>query len=462
MKGKNTREAIRHHVGDCVSDTLPARLLPGIPNNAPDEQSMHGSPTAGPFSRLKSFPSAQTEAITDYTDPSNGNDTMFVYPKLNSRVLSDWSLLRLADDMNIDSYELLSTFLSYNATKQTTFQLEQCVDFDIVHDAHLPWLFQDKAFLHSTLLAVAALQDLRMKRPPSKTTLFHLKKTLGSLNHTLGTSWGHHADAIIWIILTLAWLAAMFGDQAAAATHMTGLRRLVELRGGQEYLRQQPKQHFKLICLDLSWSLYSGSRPHFSDESTSWQSVIVGPLWTDHQSVEALTVTDLVGVRMATIYHDLQCMVGIINDGVARGDPVRGDLFQHWLASVQNRLLLLECVSDNSMSESLRLGLLAFLSTTIQIPGGCMTYPSFASTYGRAWRAVQAPAPEHRLLQSWLLIVGAMSVLDVSEPWVKSRWAESSLAGLEWEEVRHRLETVMWISCIHDGLGRRAFAALSC
>ncbi|KAK5700215.1 hypothetical protein LTR17_023124 [Elasticomyces elasticus] len=301
-----------------------------------------------------------------------------------------------------------------------------------------------------------------MKRPPSKTTLFHLEKTLGSLNHTLGTSWGRHSDAIIWIILTLAWLAAVFGDQAAAATHMAGLRRLVELRGGQEYLRQQPKQHFKVICLDLSWSMYSGSRPHFSDESTSWQSVIIGPLWTDHQSVEALTVTDLVGVRMATIYHDLQRIVGIINDGVDGGDPIKGDLFQHWLASVQNRLLLLECDPDNPMSESLRLGLLAFLSTTIQVPGGCMTYPSFASTYGRAWRAVEAPTPEHQLLLLWLLIVGAMSVLDVSEPWVKLGWTESALAGLAWEEVRYRLEKVLWVNCIHDGLGRRAFAALSC
>ncbi|KAK4897731.1 hypothetical protein LTR27_004503 [Elasticomyces elasticus] len=461
MKGKNTREATRHRVYDDVRDTLPAHPLSRTSGNLPEKQGRHNSPNAGCFTQPKGLPPVQIQAITDNTDLSNGNDLQFVYPKLHTRVLSDWSLLRLADDMNTDSYELLSTFLSYNATKQTTFQFEKCVDFDIVHDAYLPWLFQDKAFLHSTLLAVAALQDLRMKRPPSKTTLFHLKKTLGSLNHTLGTSWGHHSDAIIWIILTLAWLAAMFGDQAAAATHMAGLRRLVELRGGQEYLRQQPKQHFKLICLDLSWSMCSGSRSHFSEESTSWQSVIVGPLRTDHQFVEALTVKDLVGVRMATIYHDLQRIVGIINDGVDRGDPIKGDLFQHWLASVQNRLLLLECDSDNPISDSLRLGLLAFLSTTIQVPRGCMTYPSFASTYGQTWQAVQAATPEHRLIQSWLLIVGAMSVLDVSEPWVKLRWVESSLAGLEWEEVRDRLEKVMWINCIHDGLGRRAFVALS-
>ncbi|KAK5674856.1 hypothetical protein LTS10_012593 [Elasticomyces elasticus] len=461
MKGKNTREAIRHHVYDVVRDTLPAHPLSRTSSNLPEEQWRHNSATAGRFTQPRSLPSVQIQATTGDTDPRDGNDLQFVYPKLNIRVLSDWSLLRLADDMNTDSYELLSTFLSYNATKQTTFQFEKCVDFDIVHDAYLPWLFQDKAFLHSTLLAVVALQDLRMKRPPSKTTLFHLKKTLGSLNHTLGTSWGHHSDAIIWIILTLAWLAAMFGDQAAAATHMAGLRRLVQLRGGQEYLRQQPKQHFKLICLDLSWFMYSGSRPHFSDESTSWQSVIVGPLRTDHQSVEALTVTSLVGVRMATIYHDLQRIVGIINDGVDRGDPIKGDLFQHWLASVQNRLLLPQCNPDDPMSESLRLGLLAFLSTTIQVPGGCMTYPSFASTYGRTWQAVQARTREHRLLQSWLLIVGAISILDVSEPWVKLGWAESTLAGLAWEEVRDRLEKVMWISCIQDGLGRRAFAALS-
>lgn len=80
----------------------------------------------------------------------------------------------------------------------------------------------------------------------SKTTVFHLRRTLHFLNEKLAHEDAYRDDSNVYVIIMLTLLAVSFGDYVAANAHMDGLRRIVELRGGMEYLQSMPKLHYKL------------------------------------------------------------------------------------------------------------------------------------------------------------------------------------------------------------------------
>jgi hypothetical protein len=130
--------------------------------------------------------------------------------------------------------------------KTSVYPIEQCVAFRNDSKAYIAWLFEDTAFLHSVLLSTSALHDFRRCRPLSKTTLYHLKRALACLNAKLTDTHGYLTEPTTWIIQTLATLAVLFGDCSAAATHMAGLKRIVALLGGEQWLREHAKKHFKL------------------------------------------------------------------------------------------------------------------------------------------------------------------------------------------------------------------------
>ena len=66
------------------------------------------------------------------------------------------------------------------------------------------------------------------------------------LNEKLGEKDAYLVDSNVYIIVMLTLMAAMFGDHAAANAHIDGLRRIVDLRGGMEYLRCNHNLHYKL------------------------------------------------------------------------------------------------------------------------------------------------------------------------------------------------------------------------
>lgn len=57
---------------------------------------------------------------------------------------------------------------------------------------------------------------------------------------------GYRADTIMIVIMTLAFLATMFEDLDAGSAHIEGLQQLVHLRGGRQFLMENPKTYFKI------------------------------------------------------------------------------------------------------------------------------------------------------------------------------------------------------------------------
>lgn len=126
--------------------------------------------------------------------------------------------------------------------------LEHCVHFPVVETGCFDWLFRDAAFLHALLLTSSMMTDFANSMPqqPGRKTYFHLRKTIALLNDKIGEQDAHKKDSTLYVVVTLAMMAAVFGDWPAASAHIAGLRSIVKLRGGIRYLKSRPKLHFKL------------------------------------------------------------------------------------------------------------------------------------------------------------------------------------------------------------------------
>jgi hypothetical protein len=161
----------------------------------------------------------------------------------------------------------------------------------------------------------------------------------------------------------------------------------------------------------------------------------------------------------------------VLNAAVAdRRYRMGDDAFQHNICSLQYRLLNLRYTLDSLLAELVRLTLLAFLSSLYQILGDIrirLRFPYLADRLGECLRAVDAESDDdtrHVLL--WAMMIAATSVYDKPDwrGWLGTKWRASGgeqLLGSEWDDVKSKLEDVMWVAFMHDDPGRAAFAVLS-
>jgi hypothetical protein len=77
-------------------------------------------------------------------------------------------------------------------------------------------------------------------------TLAYLGRTLEALARTLPRREAWHSNATAYTVMTLAVVANMAGEREVAGQHVDGLYRMLNLRGGFDHLRREPKFHFKV------------------------------------------------------------------------------------------------------------------------------------------------------------------------------------------------------------------------
>ncbi|KAK3115443.1 hypothetical protein LTR53_005195 [Teratosphaeriaceae sp. CCFEE 6253] len=314
--------------------------------------------------------------------------------------------------------------LVYDRLKSAAFPMERVVKLDILENSRIQWLFRDPAFAHSTLLATSAFKDYHLSQPLSRTTLFHLKRTLRHLNKQLSDESAYQSESVIYTIVTLAVLALMFGDPSATRTHMAGLQRIVQLRGGESCFSTSSKQHFMLERQVLAPSLQSAGAD------------------TSQLGVPVIRIDDLVDSRLATVFYDLRRLAEILNTHGSQGGRMRGDVFQRVLVSTQRRLLWLQYMSIDGWSECLRLGMLAQLTATLQLAG----------------REIDYSAPVCK-------IPGESSGAQSLQDGVADLIVVAAAGGLcPYTRVGGRATAtgiVIWMNGVHEGPGKHAFEVLT-
>jgi hypothetical protein len=160
------------------------------------------------------------------------------------------------------------------------------------------------------------------------------------------------------------------------------------------------------------------------------------------------------------VFNDTRHLVHLINVHFSKNTKFHGETFHVSISSVQSRLLLLKdlLTGASAVDEAMCLAMLAFMTTTFQIPGRKVPYVDLKRRLRNAVERARAEQGGSEV-EVWVLVVGAISVLDTGEDeaWMVKKWAEVAEYDVEWEKVRAGLQRVLWIDCIHDRLGREAF-----
>ncbi|KAM5358278.1 hypothetical protein ACJZ2D_015436 [Fusarium nematophilum] len=350
----------------------------------------------------------------------------------------DSSITQFASRVNKSAHEVL-----HQGNELSIHPVEVCVDFDLYKTDRSAWPLDDHAFLSTVLLSTSALRDYALQQSPTTATRFHLVMTLSLLNDKLSFSNAHLLDSNIYLTLCLAVMAGIFGDGPATAAHLSGLHKMVALRGGSEYFKRQPKLQHKLESLDLLWCLSFGGEPQFLRGPVCWEPCF-------HSDVDI--PLELFDSRLSAVFCDVRHLVALVNAHHEQKTRLSAELFQPALSSCQTRLLLLKDSLD-PLSQWLCLGILAFLTTMFRLPGRKLQYPHLASQLHRSCETTDA---RPQALLFWFLIVSAVAV----EPWLHGTWKRIVNPDLSWDDARVRLQRVMWIGCIQDELGRQAFSAM--
>ncbi|KAF7560023.1 hypothetical protein G7046_g4130 [Stylonectria norvegica] len=465
MQGKNRQEGSRRSL---QATRRAARKLTIVPEHeGAQPQTVPVSPSNKPPHAI-----VKVNRVNDTqrreTDVNRDDDLLAA---LNSFTLpprpgpSDLKLIKFADHLDTPSQEVLFKLLTRSTLQTTFYPIEYCVDLPRSRDSQaksIYWLLHDKHFLHSVIFSASAIQDTLMCRGPARTTQLHLRRTLSYLNNALFEKDSYQHDSTLFVVLTLALIAAYWGDFTALGVHLAGLQEIIRLRGGLKYLQKQPKMHYKIDCMLMAWALGTGGTPtFFTNGPVSWSPFFKVPRSIFHSSAGTECLTTIVDPRLAIVFRDLEELVYSVNEHNSRNSLLGGSLFQTCLESIQARLTQLQDQIQNSTDQCIHLGMLAFLSTTLQVPGKRFPYTYLAGRLRDAYQTLPASLSELKNVALWLLIVGAISVLEPDEPWLRSLWAEVVVSGLTWEEARKQLQGVMWIECIHEELGRAAFAKLT-
>ena len=93
-------------------------------------------------------------------------------------------------------------------------------------------------------------------------------------------------------------------------------------------------------------------------------------------------------------------------------------------------------------------------------------YPYLVSRLREACRAIEASNPRISAILFWLLTMGTMAVFDPSdEKWTRQKWTDVARtlpnALTSWEGAHPWLQGVLWIPCVHDEPGKKAYKELN-
>ncbi|KAF2260780.1 hypothetical protein CC78DRAFT_501132, partial [Lojkania enalia] len=335
---------------------------------------------------------------------------------------TDVALIRVPNEVDVQSQELLYNFFTFDSIKIDLFPVERYVNFAEWETDMAIWFFTEDVFFHTVLLSASAHRDYMLAQPLTKSSRVHLRHVISALNKKLSEAHnGLLSYPTLFVVIILVHVATMFGDYSAAIAHLAGLQQMVKLLGGLTWLQSDPKTHYKIDRVDFSWALCTGNKACFLSEPVSWSSIFPKPRPASLTPFCEYSLHGIIPERLIVVFEDLRQLARLINEEGIREEKVSGKPFQIALTSIQSRLLQLQDAFDDDVSECLRLGMLAYLATTMQIPGKRGPYPYLEEHFRARFQNIEATRDLRDILV-WLLMVGTLVLFDMGESWISERW----------------------------------------
>ncbi|KAK7722860.1 hypothetical protein SLS63_009134 [Diaporthe eres] len=315
--------------------------------------------------------------------------TWYGEPSLIPRAASAFAFITFPEEIDVKERGMLCTCTMYPIARYA---------FSDAADAYwFHWTQVDLAYLHSVLFTTSFFYDT-LAGHKSESTKYHSYRTIRELNKQLADSETALSDTTTTVVMAMALIAACFGDLESAHIHVTGLKRIIDLRGGITAYRNR---------------------------------------------------------RLYKIFKDVQDLSHLLNSSYETGHKIQQLALEELLTSVQSRLLKLKFHdSANSISELLRLALTAYLTTVFwSFPGLKFDYPHLSAQLRRACLSFSPTTITEKRHFVWALMVGAISLYHGhDQAWLRQRLYPliPEYLGTSWLQARETLSQIMWIGSIHD------------
>ncbi|CAG9982973.1 unnamed protein product [Clonostachys byssicola] len=329
------------------------------------------------------------------------------------------------------------------------------------------WFFLDDAYAHSSMIFACAVSENVVQQGPSQLRMFHTSRAIRQVNTALSDSTLFMKNSNIAAVICLAFASFVSHDYHATASHATGLRQIVLLRGGIKNFKQVLQLLVGMSRIDLCLSLAVGRHVIFTSnplprletceaESSGFYALIPPTL------VRERSISHLVDPRISAIFQRLQKFAFDLNNFTSGGRAVsEEDVYRH-LISAQYDLFELENQCESNLDECVRMALLVMLASVFQVHNDLkVQYDFAASRLQDLCLQVDLSVPTIRELMVWVLMMGALSVFNCDDVWLREKWrAVLEDASPSWDEVRGRLESYIWINQCHDRSGWFKFERL--
>ncbi|THX94723.1 hypothetical protein D6D03_09537 [Aureobasidium pullulans] len=153
--------------------------------------------------------------------------------------------------------QILENYLVFTAKE--VLQSDDASTMTLLRSVWMPFVMTDLALLHAVLLFAASLFRSSMAAHAQVVDLFQLKDmAIQAMNECLSTK-----DSMIATMATMAQYEAFWRDADAFATHMSGLRQFVEMRGGLSALGLNGLLERMLLAIDFNLAQTTGQERSF-------------------------------------------------------------------------------------------------------------------------------------------------------------------------------------------------------
>jgi hypothetical protein len=178
----------------------------------------------------------------------------------------------------------------------------------------------------------------------------------------------------------------------------------------------------------------------------------------------SLHIERLVDSRVASIFESLRSL-GRATDATDSDAQILTESDLHaGIGAAQYQLFQLEDGLGDILSECLRVTMLAFLTTTLQLPKIKIRYHYAAKRLRELCLAIESSTPQMREMMFWILMMGATAFFDPEELWLREKWQLDVLPitkDLQWEQARQLLKRYIWIDHCNTIAGQYIFKVLN-
>lgn len=385
--------------------------------------------------------------------------------ELRQPLWNDFCLTSFPQQLDSESTKLMHRW--FFDISDALFPPQFCSKFDMVKSVWVNCVLADEAYFHSTLAISASYVDFFERKPGiSSKTLYHISKAYALVNLKLSGP-ESVSDSAIAAVITLAIYQQIHIQHATGLIHLSGLYRMIQLRGGISRLMKENRSlALKALRLDVELALQTGS-PLFTSH------VVPVNITSDsfHVMEELLPSA---APKLSRVIIDVASFAMLLNSkekaGRTKLDPLN---FSTTIISLLYRLIEVAPLKQPRSAPAVlyddvaSLAMLAFLTTLLPEYGREQSsYPLLSNRLESTINNFHATcADKSSLLLLWSLFITGISILNPKH----HLWLLRDILQVceqqdlhDWPTVRHQLLKFPWIHTLHDIPGQILWEDVQC